>query len=95
MINSTSKTDPHIRPDPIGGKPSRAPAIASSSSETDRLSAASQESLQAALRQQPEVRPEAVALGQKLVVDGNYPTKEIIRQLSKMLIASADLSEQA
>jgi hypothetical protein len=95
MINSTSKTDPYLRPDPIGGKPSPTPAITSRSSDTDRLSAASQESLQAALRQQPEVRPEAVALGQKLVVDANYPTKEIIRQLSEMLLASADLSEQA
>jgi hypothetical protein len=95
MINSTSKTDPYVRPEAIGGKPSPAPASAQRPPETDRLSAASQESLQAALQQQPEIRPEFVSLGQKLVVDANYPPKEIIRQISKMLIASADLSEQA
>ncbi|HTZ21096.1 MAG TPA: hypothetical protein VMC06_09460, partial [Opitutaceae bacterium] len=62
--------------------------------ETDRLSAASKESLQAALQQQPEIRPEVVALGQKLAVDSTYPPLEIIRQLSKMLIAMNDSSEQ-
>jgi hypothetical protein len=30
----------------------------------------------------------------KLAVDANYPPKEIIRQISKMLIASVDASEQ-
>ena len=94
MINSTSKTDPYVRPEAIGGKPSPASASTPRSPETDRLSAASQESLQAALQQQPEIRPEFVTLGQNLVVDGNYPSKEIIRQLSKMLIASDDISEQ-
>jgi ABC-type uncharacterized transport system involved in gliding motility auxiliary subunit len=95
MINSTSKTDPHVRPEAIGGKPSPAPTPAPRSPETDRLSAASQESLQAALRQQPEIRPEVVALGQKLVVDANYPPMEIIQELSKMLIAMNDLSEKS
>jgi hypothetical protein len=95
MINSTSKTDPAVRPESIGGKPPPAPAPAQRPPETDRLSAASRESLQTALRQQPEVRPEFVTLGQKLVVDANYPPKEIIRQLSKMLIAADDLAEQS
>jgi hypothetical protein len=76
----------------IEGKPPTAPAPRPP--ETDRLSAASKESLQAALQQQPEVRPEVVALGQKLAVDATYPPAEIIRQLSKMLIAMNDLSEQ-
>ena len=91
MINSTSKTDPYARPEAIAGKPSPAPAPRPP--ETDRLNSTSQESLKAALQQQPEVRPEFVSLGKTLVVDGNYPNKEIIRQLSKMLIASDDLSE--
>jgi hypothetical protein len=94
MINSTSKTDSRVRPELVGGKPPSAPASAPRPAETDRLSAASQESLQAALQQQPEVRPEFVSLGQKLAVDANYPPKEIIRQISKMLIASVDASEQ-
>ena len=77
----------------IEGKPPTAPASAPQAPETDRLSAASKESLQAALQQQPEVRPEFVSLGQKLAVAANYPPREIILQLSKMLIASADASE--
>jgi hypothetical protein len=93
MINSTSKTDPHVRPEAIAGKPSPAPAP--QSPETDRLSAASQESLQAALRQQPEIRPDVVALGQKLAVDADYPPMKIIQELSKMLIAMNDLSEKS
>ena len=78
----------------IEGKPPAAAASAPQAPETDRLSAASQESLRTALQQQPEVRPEVVALGQKLAVDAAYPPAEIIRQLSKMLIAMNDLSEQ-
>ena len=95
MINSTSKTDSRLRPEMIEGKPPAAAASAPQAPETDRLSAASQESLRTALQQQPEVRPEVVALGQKLAVDANYPPLEIIRQLSKMLIAMNDLSEQS
>jgi hypothetical protein len=94
MINSTSKTESHVRTEIIGGKPATAHASTPRPPETDRLSAASQESLHTALQQQPEIRPEFVALGQKLAVDANYPPKEIIRQISKMLIASADASEQ-
>ena len=92
MINSTSKTDSRLRPEMIEGKPPTTPAPRAP--ETDRLSAASKESLQAALQQQPEIRPEVVALGQKLAVDSTYPPLEIIRQLSKMLIAMNDLSDQ-
>ena len=94
MINSTSKTDSRLRPEMIEGKPPTAPASAPQAPETDRLSAASKESLQAALQQQPEVRPEVVALGQKLAVDASYPPLKIILQLSKMLIEMNDLSEQ-
>jgi hypothetical protein len=94
MINSTSKTDPQVRPEAIAGKPSPAPTPAPRPPETDRLSSASQESLQAALRQQPEIRPEVVARGQELAVNAKYPPLEIIQQLSKMLIAMNDLSEQ-
>jgi hypothetical protein len=93
MINSTSKTDPRVRPEAIAGKSSPAPTPRPP--ETDRLSAASKESLQAALQQQPEIRPDVVSSGQKLAVNANYPPMEIIRQLSKMLIAMNDLSEQS
>ncbi len=95
MINHTSKTESHLRPEVIGGKPPAAPASAPRPPETDRLNAASQESLKAALQQLPEVRPEVVARGQELAVDATYPPLKIIMDLSKMLIAMNDLSEQS
>jgi hypothetical protein len=95
MINYTSKTDSLVRSEALLGKPLTAHAAPQRSPETDRLSSASQEVLQTALVQQPEIRPEAVQRGRELLVDANYPPKEIIRQLSELLVKSADLSEKA
>ncbi|MBI5381744.1 MAG: hypothetical protein HZA31_07585 [Opitutae bacterium] len=94
MINQTSKTDSNPRLEAIGIKPPPAPPPASRPAETDRLSAPSQDVLQSALQQQPEIRPEVVERGRELSIDANYPPKEIIRQLSLMLTQSADLSEE-
>lgn len=96
MINIATKTDSLVRSEALTGTPLLAPAsVPQRSLETERLSAASQDILQAALEQQPEVRPEVVEQGQRLAVDGNYPPKEIIRRLSEMLVTSVDYSEQA
>jgi len=94
MINSTSKTEPLPRTEAIGGKTPATSGSVQRSLETDSLSAANRETLQTALQQQPEVRPDVVERGQKLAVAGNYPPLEIIRQLSKLLLSSTDLSEE-
>lgn len=65
------------------------------SSRPDSLSTSHAEALQRALETTPEIRPEMVELGRKLASDPNYPPLEIIEQLSKLIINSADLSESA
>lgn len=96
MINIASKTDTLVRPEAVTGTPLHAPvSVPQRSIDTERLSSASQEILQAALADQPEVRPEIVEQGQRLAVDGNYPPKEIIRRLSEILVTSVDYTEQA
>ncbi len=94
MINTTSKTDSMLRSEAIVGQiPTRPAAPAPRPADTERLSASSQETLQTALSQQPEVRPEVVARGRALAVDASYPPLQIIRQLSELLTNSADLAE--
>ncbi|MFA5262925.1 MAG: hypothetical protein WC378_03805 [Opitutaceae bacterium] len=93
MINTTSKTDSMLRPEAIAGQVPRPAAPAPRPADTDRLSASSQETLAAALSQQPEVRPEVVARGRELAADATYPPLQIILQLSELLINSKDLAE--
>jgi len=73
-----------------------APA-AKTTSETggDRLSSANTDALREALNNTPEVRPDVVKRGRELAVDLNYPPREIIAQLAKLMLASNDLSDQA
>jgi hypothetical protein len=93
MINNTSKTDISLRAEAIAGQLSRPLATSAKATETDRLSSASQDTLLAALNEQPEVRPEEVERGHQLLAAGNYPPTEIIRRLTEMIVASNDLSE--
>jgi hypothetical protein len=93
MINTTPKTDSMMRPEAITGQIPRPAAPAPRPTETDRLSACSQETLKTALSQQPEIRPEVVARGKELANDSTYPPLQIILQLSKLLLNSDDLAE--
>lgn len=93
MINTTSKTDSVVRPEAIISQLARPATSTPRPADTDRLSASSQETLQNALSQQPEIRPEVVARGQALAVDPTYPPLQIIEKLSELLANSADLSE--
>lgn len=94
MINTNNSTESLLRTETIAGKSPQATAKPQRPTDTDRLSSASQDRLRASLEAQPEIRPEVISHAQKLVIDANYPPKEIIRQLSELLIVSADLSEQ-
>jgi len=93
MINTTSKTDSLLRTEAIAGQISRPAVPAPRPADTERLSASSQETLQAALSAQPEVRPEVVARGRELAVNASYPPLAIIQKLSELLTESADLAE--
>jgi len=63
------------------------------SSQPDSLSTSHAETLHRALEANPEIRPEMVELGRKLAADPSYPPLEIIEQLSKLFLNSADPSE--
>lgn len=93
MINSTSKTDSILRPDAnLTGRQAQVRPAAVRTNDADTINVSSQATLQDALSSQPEVRPEVVERAKQLMVDANYPPKEIIRRLSEMLIKSDDPS---
>jgi hypothetical protein len=43
-----------------------------------------------ALRNQPEIRPEVVARGKELLNDPNYPSKEIVDSIAKLIVPFDD-----
>jgi uncharacterized membrane protein len=93
MIQSTSNHTGYFRADPISNAPSQKTPPASTQTGTgDHLSSASTDGLRQALAQTGEIRPEVVAQGKALAVDLNYPPRQIIESLAKLLVASRDLS---
>jgi hypothetical protein len=71
------------------------PTHESVADSTDHLSSPNSQALREALNHSPEVRPEVVERGHRLAVDPNYPPREIIMSLAKLLSNSADLSEES
>lgn len=43
-----------------------------------------------ALRSEPEIRPEVVAKGRELLNDPNFPSKEIMHEIAKLIVPFAD-----
>jgi hypothetical protein len=43
-----------------------------------------------ALRNEPEIRPEVVARGKELLNDPNFPSKEIVDSIAKLIVPFAD-----
>jgi hypothetical protein len=54
--------------------------------DQDGFEARAQDQLMSELRQMPDARPDAVALGKKLAADPNYPSDEILGQLAEILV---------
>ena len=42
------------------------------------------------LRSEPEVRPEVVAKGKELLNDPNFPSKEMMNEIAKLIVPYAD-----
>ncbi len=96
MIQPTSIFTGYNRADAVSNLPSQKSSLASTQREGgDRLSSASTDGLRQALAQSGEIRPEVVAQGKALAVDLNYPPRQIIESLAKLMIASRDLSSNA
>jgi len=92
MISSTPSSDGSIRPDPLslsGQKPSGRALRPGA----DQLSLDKVQVLRAALSAQPEIRPEVVARGRALAADPSWPPVEVMKQVSKMILQSPDLTE--
>jgi|688.fasta_scaffold56715_5 hypothetical protein len=85
---------PRVAGTPTPPAPNGDRASIASLPSSDHLSFSGSESLRAALAATPEIRPEVVAEGRHLAIDPNYPPLRIIEELAKVLIQSADPSEQ-
>ncbi len=95
MIHSTSNHSGYPRTDALAHLAKQAPpSTRNDSSQGEKLSRAHTESLNTALNNTPEIRPEVVARGKALAVDLNYPPRQIIEQLSKLIIAAQDPADQ-
>ena len=92
MINSTSPSDRVLRPD---GLVHHTPTPATPGAGADRFSPENSKALQAALTDQPAIRPEVVARGRALAADPSYPSATILRKVSEVILHSPDLTEEA
>lgn len=92
MIHSTHSSDRTPRPDP-GAQPTARPAARLA--RGDNFSAEGAATLRAALRSQPDIRPEVVARGRELAADPSYPSREILTRIGRAILAAPDLTEDA
>jgi len=97
MIQSTSHTNGYNRLDAVATNATakNTPVVKSNTESGDRLSSANTDALRAALNNTPEIRPDVVKRGRELAADSNYPPREIIAQLTKLMLDSKDLTEKA
>jgi hypothetical protein len=92
MIPSTPSSNRPLRPDstpPISPK-SSGPAAGPGA---DQLSFDKIELLRQALAAQPEIRSEVVERGRALAADPSWPTPDILRKVSEIILRAPDLSE--
>lgn len=90
MINSTTSTDRTVHADAVT-VPGQA-AVRPLASRPDQLSTEGAAFLRSELDRQPEIRPEVVERARALAADPNYPSKDTLRQIGAMILASPDLS---
>ena len=91
MIQSTSPSDAAGRAKALQALETQ--ASVRSPVKSDRLSTTGIDHLRAALKAQPEVRPEVVARGRQLAADPAYPSADIIRHISAQIVGSPDLAD--
>jgi hypothetical protein len=92
MISSTSSSDSAAR---AGQVPLAGPSVSRPKPQAlrDQISMGTAAKLATELARQPEVRPEVVARAAALAADPSYPSPEIMRRVSEMILGSPDLSE--
>jgi hypothetical protein len=67
-------------------------AVSGSSAKADRAGFASSAALDGALKQIPDVRPEAVDRARDLISDPDYPSADTVSKLSDFLAAKLTVS---
>lgn len=91
MIQPTSPFSGHARTNAATSHtPARAQAEAPTAETGERLSRAQTDTLQSALKNTPEVRSDVVARGKALAADPTWPPRQIIEQLTKLIVESRD-----
>ena len=96
MIQPTSNLSGYYRAESISISSGQNASAAKAQPETgDNLSSANTSGLREALAQTSEIRPEVVARGKALAIDPNYPPRQLIESLSKLMVQSRDLSTNA
>ncbi|MCR6654575.1 MAG: hypothetical protein NVV63_01915 [Opitutus sp.] len=91
MINSTTSTDRAVPTPPVA--PAGHSGTRPLTQRPDQLSTENVEHLKAALAAQPEIRPEVVERAKALAADPEYPSLDILKRVSGMILAAPDLSE--
>jgi hypothetical protein len=91
MINSTTSTarTAHAETVITKGQPIAKPAQA----RTDLLSTDNAAFLRSELSRQPEIRPEVVVRARALAADPGYPSRDTLKKVAGVMLASPDLSE--
>lgn len=92
MISSTSSSDPTSRAGQasLAGPSVHRPRLPQ---VKDQISIGTAAKLGEELARQPEVRADVVARAQALAADPSYPSPEVMRRVSEMILGSPDLSE--
>jgi hypothetical protein len=95
MIQPTSNFSGPHRPENLGTPAQKQPASAPASETLgDRLSSSNSQALRTALSNTPEIRPEVVERGRLLAADSNYPPRQIIDGIARLMTETADLTEK-
>jgi hypothetical protein len=92
MIHSASSSPGNVRPETaLAAAAHSAPKALRGPSDQIHIDKAA--TLRSSLQQVPEIRPEVVERARALAVDPAYPSDEIIRTVSAVIVNSPDLSE--
>lgn len=75
----------YIAPSHVNARGQQGQPAPTSPDDFDRLSAQLSSKVRASLEEMPEIRPEVVERGRKLLADPNYPTAEITRKIAALI----------
>jgi uncharacterized membrane protein len=94
MIHSTSNLHGYNRTDAASLSLAKQASTPKADADIgERLSSSNSQALRQALNDAPEIRPEVVNRAKALAVDPNYPPREIIEGLAKLMVETRDVAD--